>query len=279
LHSAASQNIKPFKEHVMTELRKIFLTICFSTLTATQALAGHPLISDDAGTIDVGNYEIELNGSYTHDKDRADGITARTGSSDGELKIGTGLYKNLGVAIGLPYTFSTRTSEDGNLVSKDDGFGDMTLELKYAFAELGGINFAFKPALTLPTGKSSMSDDHTQYAATLIATREFMDGAYALHANLGYEYHTYKSAQEAGRRSLWSASLAGEAEIAKGLVVVANFGLASNPDKSSKEPPVFALTGARYEINDHLEVSAGVKLGLTKPEDDLQLIYGMVLKF
>lgn len=263
----------------MTALRNLFLTFCFATLTSTQALAGHPLISDDAGTIDVGKYEIELNGSYSHDKERADGITTRTGSFDSELKIGTGLYKNLGIAIGLPYTFSSRTSEDGALVSKDDGFGDMTLELKYNFAELGGINFAFKPALTLPTGRSSLSDDHTQYAATLIATREFADGAYALHANLGYEYHTYKSDEQAGRRSLWSASLAGEAEMAKGLVFVANFGLTSNPDKSSSEPPVFALTGARYEINDHLEVNAGVKLGLTRPEDDLQLIYGLVLKF
>jgi Putative MetA-pathway of phenol degradation len=263
----------------MTALRNTTLALCLSLLAAAPAMAGHPLITDDAGTVDVGKYEIELNGSYTYDKEQAAGITSRSKSSDSELLINTGLYKDLGIAISLPYTFSTRTSENNTLVSKDDGFGDMTLEVKYAFAEAAGINFAIKPGLTLPTGKKSLSDEHLQYATTLIASKEFSDGKYALHANLGYEYHTYKSDSDAGRRSIWSGSVAGEMEVVKGLVVVGNLGISVNPDRSSDTLPAYALTGVRYEINETVEINAGIKLGLTKPEDDLQLIYGMVLKF
>ena len=43
--------------------------------------------------------------------------------------------------------------------------------------------------------------------------------------------------------------------------------------------PAYALVGARYEINDRFEVNAGVKFGLTRPEDDLSVLYGLLLKF
>lgn len=32
-------------------------------------------------------------------------------------------------------------------------------------------------------------------------------------------------------------------------------------------------------VNRHLGINAGVKLGLTKPEEDISILYGMVLIF
>lgn len=258
-------------------------TLAFALLTAASALAGPPLATDDAGTVDAGKVEIELNGSYTRDKEKAGGVTARNNTTDGELKITTGLYKNLGISLAAPYTFSQRAKEDDQLLGKADGFGDMTLELKYAFAELGGVNFAIKPSLILPTGKYSngLSEGRWQPGVTLIATKEFEDGKYALHANLGYEHHSYRTdeARETTRSDFWSGSIAGEAEVMKGLFVVADFGLATAADKGTKDLAAYALTGARFEINDCLDINAGVKAGLTGPEDDLSVLYGLVLKF
>lgn len=272
----------------MTALRTTTATLCttaalaFALLTAGSALAGPPLVTDDAGTVDVGKVEIELNGSYTHDKEKADGITTKSSSSDGEVKITTGLYKNLGVSLAIPYTFRARENVDGE-IGKTDGFGDMTLELKYAFAELGGVSFAIKPILILPTGKYSdgMSEGRWQFGGALIATREFEEGKYALHANLGYEHHSYRTdeARETTRSDFWSGSIAGEAEVMKALFLVADFGLATAADKGTRDLAAYALTGARYEINDYLDVNAGVKVGLTKPEDDLSVLYGLMLKF
>lgn len=255
----------------------------FALLTAGNALAGPPLATDDAGTVDVGKVEIELNGSYVYDKETAGGISSKRNATDGEVKITTGLYKNLGISLAVPYTFSDRTREDSQLVSDLSGFGDMTVELKYAFAELGGINIAIKPSVILPTGKYSngLSEGRWQFGGVLIASKEFEEGTYALHANLGLEHHTYRTegVRTSTESNLWSASIAGEAELLKGLFVVADFGLATNPDKNSSELPVYALTGARYEISDFLDVNAGIKVGLTRPEDDLSLLYGLVLKF
>lgn len=66
--------------------------------------------------------------------------------------------------------------------------------------------------------------------------------------------------------------------MAKGLFAVAEFGRATTADKSARQLSVCALTGARYEINNHLDINAGVKFGLTRPEDDLTALYGIVLK-
>ena len=267
----------------MTALRTTTVALFFTMLTAGSALAGPPLVTDDTGTVDVGKVEIELNGSSPYDKEITAGVTTKNNTLDTEMKITTGLYKNLGISLAIPYTVSARVMEDGQLVSKADGFGDMTLEIKYAFAELAGISLAVKPSIIMPTGKYSagLSEGRWQFGTTLIATKEFEDGKYALHANLGYEHHDYRTEEvkDSTRSDLWSGSIAGEAEVAKGLFIVADFGLATNPDKGSNDHPVYALTGARYEINDFLDINAGVKFGLTKPEDDVTALYGVVLKF
>lgn len=264
-------------------MKRIVAVLSLLLCSVATVYAGPPLITDDAGTVDVGKVEIELNSSYIHDREHVNGVSVRHDVFDGEMKLTTGLYKNLGVSLTVPYTFSDRTKEDGILTSRADGFNDMTVELKYAFAELGGISFAIKPSAILPTGKSSngLSEGCWQFAGTLIASREFDDGTYALHANLGYDHHDYRTeqAKAANHSNLWFGSLAGEARISKGLIAVAEWGLSTTQDSSINELTSFAQVGARYEVNEHLDIDAGLKLGLTKPEDDLAVRYGLVLKF
>lgn len=139
---------------------------------AIPAQAGPPLATDDAGTVDVGKVEIELNGSYGYDKETVNGTVAKTNTTDAEVKITSGLYKDLGVSLAVPYTLNQRTNEDGN-VSSIDGFGDMVMEVKYRFAELAGINLAIKPSVIKPSGKCSngLSEGRWQFGTTLIATK------------------------------------------------------------------------------------------------------------
>ena len=262
----------------MSALRTTIVSLSFTLLTATSALAGPPLATDDAGTVDVGKVEVELNGSYTHDKENAAGVTTKSDRHESEMKVSTGLYEDLGISLAVPYTFSARENVNGD-VSKVDGFGDMIIELKYAFAELAGVKLAIKPTVIIPTGKPDLTENHWQYGATLIATKELEGGTYALHANLGYEHHTHNDDVTGVRSRLWSGSVAGEMEVTKGLFAVADFSLGTNPDEEADDLPAYALAGARYEINDHFEVNAGVKLGLTKPEDDISVLYGLLMKF
>lgn len=250
---------------------------------AATVYAGPPLNTDDAGTVDVGKVEIELNSSYIHDKESINGISVRRDVVAGEARLTTGLCKNLGISLALPYTFSDRTKEDVNLTGKANGFGDMAVELKYVLAELTGIAFAVKPSIILPAGNYSagLSEVRWRLGGTLIVSREFDEGAYALHANLGYDHHDYRTEQArvSNHSNLWFGSLAGEAKVAKGLTAVAELGLSTTQDNTTNELTSFAQVGARYELNEHLDVHAGFKFGLTKPEDDLTVRYGLVLKF
>lgn len=267
----------------MAALRTTVISLSLSLLITGTALAGPPLATDDTGTVAPGSVEVELNGSYSDDKEIDFGVTTKCSRSDAELKVTTGLHKNLGISVALPYNISEQVKENGQLVGRNEGFGDMTLEIKYVFAELAGVSLAVKPAIIMPTGNYSagFSEGRWQLGGTLIATREFENGRYALHANLGYEHHDYRTAEiRANTRSdIWSGSLAGEMEVAKGLFTVADFGLASTADKSTSQLSACALTGIRYEINDHLDLNAGIKLGLTRPEDDLAALYGIAMKF
>lgn len=67
--------------------------------------------------------------------------------------------------------------------------------------------------------------------------------------------------------------------MAKGLIAVAEAGLATTADKATSENSACATVGARYELTDFIDINAGIKLGLTKPEDDVSILYGVTLKF
>ena len=267
----------------MAALRTTLTALSLALLIACPALAGPPLATDDAGTVDVSTVEVELNGAYTNDKETDFGVTTKCSRSDAEMKITTGFSKNLGISLAIPYNINERVKKDNQPSEEADGFGDMTVEVKYAFAELSGISFAIKPSVIMPTGeyREGLSEGRWQFGTTLITTREFEDGTYVLHVNLGYEHHDYRDddARDSSRSDLWYGSIAGEAEVAKGMFAVAELGLATTADKSYSQLSACALAGARYEINEHLDINAGIKLGLTKPEDDVSILYGLVLKF
>lgn len=271
-------------------MRDVFGKLCVTmvvagcvTLGGQDSFAGPPLVTDDAGIVDVGHLEVELNGSYAHDSERDAGTRVKSEVFDGEIKLSTGVLKDVGVSLALPYSFSQRERVDGELTDATEGIGDMLFELKYVFFEEDSAALTLKPTVLIPTGRygAGLSEGRWQPGVALIATREFREGRYALHANLGYERHTYRTgeARAENRSDLWSASLAGEAGVVDGLTAMLDFGVARSSDTSTSTPAVYALAGARYELNQHLDLDCGVKVGLTRPEDDVAALYGIVLKF
>lgn len=157
----------------MTALRISLSALFLGLLTATSALAGPPLSADDAGIVDVGKIEIELNGAYTRDKETRFGILTKCSRADAELKATTGLFRNLGFSLAIPYNLDEKIKENNELTRNADGFGDMTVEIKYAFDGIAGLNFAVKPSVIMPTGdyREGLSEGRWQYGTTLIVTK------------------------------------------------------------------------------------------------------------
>jgi len=246
-------------------------------LAAGSVFAAHPLATDDTGTQGKGKFQLEVVGEYGHDSEKSPAGKVREDARTLESVFSAGLIDTIDLVLAVPYEWS-RTKVCGVVDGDTDGLGDVTLELKWRFFEKNGFSLAFKPAATLPSGDADkgIGNGKVGYGATLIASHEFEP--FAFHMNLGYAHSEFK-AQGDCRRDIWSASVAGTAEVMKGLRLVANVGLETNPDKNSNALPVFCIAGAIYSVSEWLDIDLGVKVGLTKPETNVSLLPGLAVRF
>ncbi len=246
----------------------------------TVSYAAHPLITDDTGTQGKGNFQIELNSEFTTDKETADDITTKETGGEVASILSYGLTDDIDVVLGVPYVWA-KTEIDGDVDSNEDGISDISIELKWRLHEKAGLGFALKPAVILPTGdeEKGLGNGKASYGLMFITTKEIEP--WAFHLNLGYMHNEYKLEEDrdANRKGIWHASLATQAEVLKDLTAVVNIGVETNPDKKSNTHPAFLIGGIIYSITENLDIDAGVKAGLNKPETDLTFLAGMAVRF
>jgi hypothetical protein len=240
-------------------------------ISSVVAFASHPLISDDAGTQGKGKFQLEINGQYGHDKDNS-GVVQNTTPVASTLTYG--IIDSVDVIVGIPYEWLR--VKDSQSTSNQSGISDIAAALKWRFYEKDGLSFALKPGISFPTGDKDkqLGTGKVTYSAFFITTKELKP--WAFHLNLGYIGNENKLDQ---RVSLWHASVAAEVEVAKGLELVANTGIQRNTDKKSNTAPVFLLGGFVYSITENIDIDAGYKHGLTKPEVDNTVLAGMTFRF
>lgn len=248
-------------------------------LTAETSFAAHPLVSDDAGTLGKGTVQVELNGDIGTDKETANGATTTYHSSQIASTIGVGVTDKIDVTFGVTRPWGN--GSDNGLPFNDTGATDFSLSMKWQVFEKEGFSIAVKPQLGYSYAVGAAQDDHAlSYGATLILSKEIEP--FAFHLNAGYIYNDYNLAasRDANRNSIWSVSLATTYDVIKDhLKVAADFGISTNQDKAESTMPVFGLGGLIYSVNKNVDLSAGVKVGLTEPETDLTGTFGVTLKF
>jgi Putative MetA-pathway of phenol degradation len=251
-------------------LRILVLSAALIVGLARVSSAQHPLITDDAGTLGKGRSQIEINAEYGSDEDN--GTVQHTTPAVSAFTYG--LSDTVDVSIGVPYLW-TSTGESATTTSLN-GFGDMAITAKWRFYEKDGVGFALKPGITLPTGDKDkeLGTGRMTYSLFFIATRE--TGPWAFHLNLGYIANENEIDQ---RVPIWHVSVATEVEVAKGLKLVVNTGIQRNTEKDSNANPAFLLGGVVYSITDDIDIDAGYKYGLTRPEVDHKVLAGVTFHF
>lgn len=232
--------------------------------------ASHPLITDDTGTQGKGKFELELNGQYG--SDRNGGLVQHTTPTQSALTYG--ITDAIDVAVGIPYQLTW--TKDSEATTRSNGFSDIALSAKWRFYEKEDLSFALKPVLTFPTGDEhkELGTGKTTYSLFFITTKEMKP--WAFHVNLGYIGNENKLDQ---RVALWHASLAAEVDVAKNLKAVSNIGMQKNTDKASNTDPAFLLGGLIYSLTGNIDIDAGYKYGLTKPEVDHTVMAGITIRF
>lgn len=234
------------------------------------SFASHPLITDDAGTLGKGKFQLELNAEYAHDKDG--GVTGKGTEVAAALTYGLGDPVDL--VIGVPYQFIN--VEGAGISESENGISDISLEAKWRIVEHDGLSIAMKPGITLPTGdnEKGLGAGKTTYSIFFIGTKEL--AAWEFHLNVGYILNENKNDE---RKDIWHASLAATYEVSKDLKLAGDIGIESNPDKESNTAPAFILGGLIYSLSDRVDVDFGIKGGLNKPETDYTALAGVTCKF
>ena len=123
-------------------------------------------------------------------------------------------------------------------------------------------------------------DDHTvSFGGWFIATKEIESLAVSL--NVGYIHNDYGSAADrnASRSSIWMVSALASYEVLKGLKLGCDVGASTNEDRADSTIPAYALAGAIYTLNENVDLSLGLKFGITKPEPDFSGTAGVTIKF
>jgi hypothetical protein len=252
-----------FKVLKVKSLRRIVFFLALSIFFTGSVYAAHPLISDDPGTCGTGKFNIEMNAEYANDNGDSETQIAAT--------LSAGIRENIDLVASVPYLL-TRTDEGAETL-KEDGFSDITLELKWRFYEKDGLSFAIKPGIILPTGEEDkgLGDGKAAYSLHLLTSKEI--DPVTLYLDLGY----IKNRKEL--RDIWHYSLAAEYRVSEPLALVANIGGETNPDRESNVHPLFLLGGMIYKINENLSIDLGLKTGLNKAEADYTVLAGIIIDF
>jgi hypothetical protein len=255
--------------------RLVYAALFFSSCLVSASYAAHPLITDDAGTQGKGKSQLEVTGEYNYEKESGGGITTKETGGQIATTLSYGIVDNTDFVLGIPYQWC-RIKDDGVVISNEDGFSDMTLEVKWRFYGKGGLSLALKPGVIVPTGdeERGLGAGRVGYSAFFIASREA--APWAFHANIGYKRNENKSDE---RCDIWHASLAGEVKFLKNLKVVANIGAERITDEASNNHPAFILGGLIYSPSDNFDIDFGAKGGMNSTETDFSLMAGAMFRF
>ncbi|MDR3631898.1 MAG: transporter [Desulfocapsaceae bacterium] len=246
---------------------------CVALAAPAAAWAAHPLITDDTGTQGRGNFQLEVNGEYDHDKQY--GITTTGKQADATLTYG--IIDTVDVAIGIPYMWINTKSDDRHIDSSVNGFADATLDVKYRFVDMGGFSLAVKPGLNIPTGDSGegLGAGKWGYHVYMIGTVE--TGPWTFLANLGYIRND--SDADTDENNIWHVSAAALYSLNNQWKIVGDLVAERNTDKDSDVNPVSAIAGVIYSPTKDIDLDLGIKAGLTSTATDWAFLAGTTFRF
>ena len=162
--------------------------------------AARPLAVDDAGVVDVGQFEVEIGAAFVHDSD-CDAL---------EIPVGLtlGVLPNFAVGIGFGGQFEERSHIAGK--DHESGLGDLVVGAKWAFcAETKGLPAqAFSLSVKFPTADDDkgLGSGEMDYDLTWIASKMITETV-GLHVNAGYIWVGEPAGEDVGDIAHYGAAV------------------------------------------------------------------------
>lgn len=232
----------------MQPIKKVAFMAPVLLLTLMQpAIAGHPLSTDDAGTLGKGSNLLEMNSDRIRDRDG-------NAQTVGDVTYTRGLIDTIDIFADQPMS-----------VSAPRGLNDTGIGLKWRYLEHGSTSLALKTTIAVGNANhdKGFGSGRTNYGAVMIASYE--TGPWGLHCNLGLSTNRFKSPEmrDSSRALLWRTSAAATYAVNPKLKMVGDIVVGRNPfNVASRHDPAYAMAGAVYALSDRIELDAGVRFGL-----------------
>jgi cobalt/nickel transport protein len=253
------------KKIPMKEVMLFIFCSFFISLSSTTTYAARPLATDDAWTVEKGEFQLEVGFDAlrqdNHDREYSPSLT-----------LTYGVLEKMDLGIGSGYVFSHPTEGE-----RENGIADTEIKLKYRWIDEKNWRPAFTVSgiLKIPTASESkgLGSGQTDFGINAILTKTLTKKC-AIHLNLGYtligEDHVnnelnYSMAAQFLLTGKWA--LVGE-------IVGVN-----NLNGRHGDDPFSGLLGTYYSITDKIIWDAGLEIGMNKAAPDFRLTTGLTWLF
>jgi len=235
-------------------MRIMVISISFIFSIASLVSAGRPLSVDDAGTVDLGIYELEIGIGYIEDRDE-------NGETELSLSIKHGLTERMDLGVSLPYIVTTPQSGEG-----EAGMGDTELSTKFNLIKEKDRcpGFSMTLGMILDTGEDDkgIGAGKIDYSFNNVLTKKFK--SVDLHGNFGYT----------AKAKTASFGVGLEYPVGKSINLVSEL-----TGENKSDSPLEWLVGTNFSGRESLVLDFGIGTGLNDPGCRLKVTGGLTLGF
>ena len=251
-----------------TATKKALLFMFFFALisfSSVQAYAARPLTTDDAWTVEKGEFQLEAGFDAlrqdNHDREYSPSLT-----------LTYGLLERMDLGIGSGYVFSH--PKEGE---RENGMADTEIKLKYRWIDEKNWRpaFAVSGILKIPTASESkgLGSGQTDFGINAILTKN-LSKKWVVHLNLGYTFIGEDHVNNELNYSLAAQFLLTEKWALVGEIVGVN-----NFNGRHGDDPFSGLIGTYYSITDKIIWDAGLEIGMNKAAPGVRLTTGLTWLF
>lgn len=266
------------KHTAITTAAGMMTTLCLSAGEIVESKAQKPVLRDleadrpDATesprTVDAGHIQVESS-VLDYTRDRSGGVKFDAWTW-GETNIKYGLNDSMDLQLVLaPYV--REKTQTGGSSHQDEGFGDITMRLKWNLwgNDEGRTAFALFPYVKIPTG-TAVSNDHWEGGVILPWAMEICDGiGLGLQAEIADVWNDNDHELDFPHTAVLGFDITDQLGLYTEYVGVAG----DHPYEA------YASGGLTWAITSTFQWDAGVVIGMNDAAEDLNTFTGFTVKF
>jgi hypothetical protein len=243
----------------------VLLVSVIQCLCLRNGFAGRPLSTDDAWTVEKGQFQLETGFDFTrqdnHDREISPSLT-----------LSYGLLENMDMGISSSYLF-VRPKEEEN----EDGLGDTEIKLKYRLLGkkiwMPALVIAGKVKIPTASDSKGLGSGKADFGINAVFTKE-LGKRLVLHLNLGYTF-----IGEHGADNEMNYSGAVQFILSDKWAWVGEIVRVNNFNGHKRDDPVSGLIGTTYLITENIIWDAGIEMGMNNAAPDYRLTTGLTFLF